>query len=526
MNARNALHTFAPLSASLALLTLILAGLLTACGPTPTPGPSPASRGGETTTQRGGSLTVAVAADVDGLDPHKTVAAATFQITRNLYDTLVQVDPQSRIQPDLATSWETSSDGLKWTFHLRDDVSFHNGRAMTAADVKYSFERILNPDTASPRAKDYQIIAAIETPDDRTVVFTLSQPQAAFLSNLAYGWAAVVPQEAAETLRDHPVGSGPFQFVEWVPDSHVKLRRFDKYFITDVPYLDEVTFRVITDPAARLISLKTGEVDVVPEVPAQEVAGIKEEPGIKVIQQPFNGIQLLAINNARPPFGDLRVRQALNHAIDKQAVIEGAQWGTGVPIGSHMPPVSDFYVDLTNRYPYDPEKAKALLAEAGYPNGFETTIALPQPYDFHIRNGEVIADQLAKVGIKAKLETIEWATYLEKVYYGRDYALTTLGHTGRLDPDPFLNRYVSDSKEDYMNYNNPRYDELAKEGAVSTDPARRREIYAEMQRMLADDAVAVYLLAPLSSIGLREGVQGWQLYPIDIYDLRTVWRGR
>ncbi len=511
MNARNTLH--------LALLTLILAGLLTACGPATSPTPSPGP-----TTRRGGALTVALAAAGDGVEPHKTVTAATFQITRNLYDTLVQVDPQSRILPDLATTWETSDDGLKWTFHLRDDVSFHNGRAMTAADVKVSFERILAPDTASPRAKDYQIIADIQTPDDRTVVFTLSQPQAAFLSNLAYGWAAIVPEEAAETLRTNPVGTGPFQFVEWVPDSHVKLQRFDNYFVADVPYLDEVTFRVITDPAARLISLKTGEVDVVPEVPAQEIAGLKEEPGIKVIQQPFNGIQLLAINNARAPFDNLLVRQALNHAIDKQAVIEGAQWGTGVPIGSHMPPVSDFYMDLTNRYPYDPEKARELLAEAGYPDGFEATIALPQPYDFHIRNGEVIADQLAKVGIQARLETIEWATYLEQVYYGRDYALTTLGHTGRLDPDPFLNRYVSDSKEDYMNYDNPRYDELVKEGAVSTDPVRREEIYAEMQQMLADDAVAVYLLAPLSSVGLREEVQGWQLYPIDIYDLRTVWR--
>lgn len=523
MNRRNVSHTFASLGASLALLSLILTGLLTACAPPlpalPSPGPiTPAIR-------QGGSLTVAIAADVDGLDPHKTVAAATFQITRNLYDTLVQVDPQSRLQPDLATSWETSADGLRWTFHLRDDVVFHNGRKMTAADVKYSFERILNPETASPRAKDYQIISTIETPDDRTVVFTLAQPQAAFLSNLAYGWTAIVPQEAADTLRDHPVGSGPFQFVEWVPDSHVKLRRFDRYFIADVPYLDEINFRVISDPAARLISLKTGEVDVVPEVPAEEITGLKEEPGIKLIQEPFNGIMLLAINNARLPFDDLRVRQALNYAIDKRAVIEGAQWGTGVPIGSHMPPVSDFYVDLTARYPYDPEKAKQLLAEAGYPDGFETTIVLPQPYDFHIRNGEVIADQLAKVGIKAKLETIEWATYLEQVYFGRNYELTTLGHTGRLDPDPFLNRYVSDSKENYMNYHNPRYDELVREGAVSTDPARRHEIYAEMQRLLADDAVAVYLLAPLSSVGLREEVQGWQLYPIDIYDLRTVWRG-
>ncbi len=478
---------------------------------------TPASEAGQT-------LTVAISADVDGLDPHKTVAAATFQITRNLYDTLVQVDPQSHIQPDLATSWETSADGLLWTFHLRDDVVFHNGRKMTSADVKYSFERILDEATASPRAKDYRIIEGIETPDEATVIFTLKEPQAAFLSNLAYGWAAVVPPEAVETLRDQPVGTGPFQFVEWVKDSHIKLKRFDDYFLPGVPYLDEVTFRVISDGTTRLISLKTGEVDVVPEVPAQEVPSLEGNADIEIIRVPFNGIQLLAINNARPPFDDIRVRRALNYAIDKGAVIEGAQWGHAVPIGSHMPPGSDYYVDLNDRYPYDPAKAKELLKEAGFEDGFETTIALPQPYDFHIHNGEVIAAQLAEVGITAELEIIEWGTYLEQVYFGRDYALTTLGHTGRLDPDPFLNRYVSDSKENYMNHKNPHYDELVKEGAVTTDEERRHEIYAEMQRILADDAVAVYLLAPLSLVGVRKDVRGWQVYPIDIYDLRTVYK--
>ncbi len=246
--------------------------------PSPTPG----------TPQRGGTLVVAVAADPDGLDPHKTVAAATFQITRNIYDTLVQTDEKGRIVPDLALSWAPSADGLTWTFTLRQGVRFHNGRTMTAADVKYSFERLLAPETASPRAKDFAVIKSIAAPDDKTVVFELKSPSAAFLSNLAYGWAAIVPQEAAATLRDHPVGTGPFQFVEWVKDSHVALKRFDGYFLPGVPYLDAATFRVITDPAARMAALRAGEVDVIPELPAQDVAAVRQDPDLNIIEVSTN----------------------------------------------------------------------------------------------------------------------------------------------------------------------------------------------------------------------------------------------
>ncbi len=470
----------------------------------------------------GGSLVVAMSANPDGLDPHRNVAAAAFEVTCNIYDTLVEVDPESRLLPGLARNWEVSDDGRQWTFYLEEGVRFHNGREMTAADVVYSFERLM--DEKSPRAKDYAVIEKMETPDDYTVIFTLKEPLAAFLSNLAYEWAAIVPQEEAENLNLNPVGSGPFRFVEWVQDSHIKLVRFEDYFRPGVPYLDEATFKIIPEEASRLMALQTGEVDVVDNVPPQQVAALEDNPDFQVIKEPYNGLQLLAINNARPPFDDVRVRQAINYAVDKQAVIEGAQWGYGLPIGSHMPPVSEYYVDLNDAYPYDPDKARELLAEAGYPDGFETTIILPQPYAFHIRNGEIVAAQLAEVGITANLETLEWGAYLEQVYFGRHYTLTTLGHTGRLDPDPFLNRYVSDSKEDYMNYKNPRYDELVKEGAVSTDQERRKEIYAEMQRLLAEDAVAVYLLAPLTSIGLRNDVRGWQVYPIDVYDLRTVYK--
>ena len=519
----------------LALCATLVATWVAGCRPAPAATPQPAAAPATgapaatpspsaLTPQRGGTLTVAVAADPDGLDPHKTVAAATFQITRNIYDTLVQTDEKGRLVPDLALRWAPSADGLQWTFTLREGVHFHNGRLMTADDVVYSFQRLLSPATASPRAKDFAVIDSVSAPDAKTVVFTLKRPSAAFLSNLAYGWAAIVPKEAADTLRDHPIGTGPFKLVEWVKDSHVALERFDGYFVPGVPYLDKVTFQVITDPAARLAALRTGEVDVIPELPAQDVAAVRQDPGLKMVEVPFNGIQYIAVNNKMPPFDNLKVRQALNYAVDKQAVVDVAQFGIGVPIGSHMPPVTDYYVDLSKRYPYDPAKAKQLLAEAGYPDGFETTMILPQPYDYHIRNGQVVAEQLAKVGIKVKLETMEWGTWLQQVYNGRQFALTAIGATGRLDPEPFLSPYVSTSAENMRNYANKTFDELAAQGSVEADPTKRHAIYAQMQTLLADDAAAIFLLAPLSSVTMQKDVQGWVVYPIDIYDLRTVWK--
>jgi len=502
----------------IATLFSILVGIIAGCGVA-----KPSSTPSEAKPSKGGTLTIAISANPDGLDPHKTVAAVTFEVTKSIYDTLVETDTQGNLHPGLAERWEASEDGLRWTFYLRKGVKFHNGREMTSADVKASFERILNPETKSPRAKDYAIIEEIETPDDYTVVFVLKEPRAAFLSNLAYGWAAIVPVEE-EDLRNHPVGTGPFRFVEWVPDSHIKLKRFDDYFLKGQPYLDEVVFKVMPDPAAKLAALKAGEVDVVDQVPPQEVEGLRGDPALKLIQAPVNGIYIMALNNAREPFSKKEVRQAITYAVDKKGLINAAQWGQGTPIGSHMPPVSPFYVDLTDRYPYDPEKAKELLAEAGYPDGFEVTLIMPQPYDFHIRICEVIADYLSKIGVKAKLETYEWGTWLKQVYFGRDYQATCIGHTGRLDPDPFLNRYVSDAKENYMNYNNPRYDEIIRQAAVLTDAEKRKELYAEAQRILADDAVALYLMSPLWTVGMRKEVEGWKIYPIDIFDLREVYK--
>ncbi|MCL6450258.1 MAG: hypothetical protein K6T75_03075 [Acetobacteraceae bacterium] len=502
-------------------LALALAGLgAGGCRPGPAPIP-PAPEAGPV---QGGTLVVAVPQDPDGLDPHKTVAAATFEISVNIYDTLIAVDAGGNLQPGLAASWTSSPDGLTWTFKLRPDIYFHNGRKLVASDVKASFERILDPATAHSRASDYAVIERIDAPDPETVVFHLKEYHAAFLSNLAMGWAAVVPVEAAAELKTHPIGTGPFRLVEWVPNQHIKLQRFDRYFIRGVPYLDEVIFKIIPDDSVQTVSLKTGEVDVVPNLPPEAAADVANNPTLKLYTAPMNMVQIMAINNARAPFNDRRVRQALSYSVDKLDVIDGASWGYGTAIGSHMPPVSPYYLDLSYRYPRDLERARALLAEAGLPQGFSCVLSLPQPYEIHRRAGEVIAGQLLEAGVRAELSVVEWGTWLEQIYRGRNYELTVIAHTGRLDPDPFLNRYTSSSKENYMNYNNPEYDRLVAEGARTLDPAARKSIYNRLQQMLCDDAVALYIQAPHAVIGLNRRVEGWQVFPINVLDLRRVYK--
>ncbi|MDQ7793271.1 MAG: ABC transporter substrate-binding protein [bacterium] len=501
------------------LAATLLASLLAGCRP------GPALPHADPSPVRGGTLVVAVPADPAGLDPHKAVAAATFQITRNLYETLVQVDPNGELESALALEWEVSPDGLAYTFYLRPGARFHDGRAADAAAVKASFERLLDPATGHPRRKDYAVIGELVIAGEHTLVIRLAEYSAAFLSNLAMGWAAVVPVDAAD-LFNQPVGSGPFRFVEWRPQQHVKLARFEEYGVDELPYLDEVVFQIIPDGAVQLRHLQAGQVDVITVLPPETADQVRSTPGLKVLSAPMNAVQLLAINNARPPFDDLRVRRALSHLVDRQAVVDGAVWGYGTVIGSHMPPVSPYYEDLTGAYEHDPARARQLLGEAGYPDGFEVTIHLPDAYELHRRAGEIIADQLRAGGIRARLEVVEWGRWLKEIYEQRQYHLTVIGHTGRLDPDPFLNRYVSKSRENYMNYDNPVYDQLIAEAAACTDLARRHQLYSLLQKTLTGDAVAVWLQAPHHVMGAAETVRGWRFFPIDVYDLSTVHKTR
>ena len=478
-------------------------------------------------TAPGGRLVVAVPAEPPQLDPTTNAAAAIDQIVNhNIYEGLVMIDPEGNIVPGLAESWEISEDGLVYTFHLRRGVKFHDGHELTAADVIYTFERNKDPATGVPHPEYYEPIESIEALDDYTVQFTLSRVTPHFLAILGLGDSIILPAGAGEELKSRPNGTGPFEFVEWVPGDHITLARFEDYWQEGIPYLDEVVFKFIPDPSAALAALLAGDVDIVVRMDAAVALTVRETPGFKVISGPQNLVQIMAINNAREPFDDVRVRRAIAYAINKEEVIQGSMFGWGTPIGSHLTPVSPYYIDLNWMYPYDPERAKELLAEAGYPDGFEATLKLPQPYALHIKTGEIIADQLSRVGIQLKLEIIEWGRWLEEVYENADYDLTIIGHIGKMDPAADLSGYGPERPDYYFRrgWSNPYLDKLMELGATTADFEERLKIYAIVQYIIAEEAVNYFIQDPHQLVGMAENVHGFEIFPIYVADVTRVWK--
>ncbi len=475
----------------------------------------------------GGELVVAVSTEPPTLDPTANPAAAIDLILHhNLYECLVQVGPDGELRPQLAESWEASVDGRTWTFRLRRGVRFHDGTPCDAEAVRGSFLRAMAPDTPNPHPEYYADIAAVEAVDAHTVRFRLKEPVPYFPAILAQADSAIVPTapRTGEPLGEHPVGTGPFRFVEWRPGDRIVLERNPDYYVPGIPRVDRVSFRFIPDDAARALALQAGDVDIAVDIPYQTAKVLEGDPAFTVVSGPMNLVQILAINNARRPFADLRVRQAIAHAIDRGKIIELVAQGYATPIGGPIPPGMPYYVDLTDLYPYDPERARELLTEAGYPEGFETTMTLPSNYEFHVRTGELIAAMLAAVGIKVKIQLVDWGTWLERVYAQADYDLTVIGHIGRLDPALMLTGYGAERPDYYFRrgWRNEELERLLEEGKTCMDPERRREIYARAQRIIAEEVVNYFIQDPHRIIAARAGIEGLTVYPIYVLDLSNV----
>lgn len=463
------------------------------------------------------SMVIAVPDEPPSLDPTTNAAAAIDQIlNQNVYEGLVRADQNGNIEPALAESFEVSGDGLTYTFHLRRGVLFHDGEPFTANDVVATFTRDMDKEYGHPHPEYYADIKSINAPDQYTVVFHLDRVDAAFISLLALGDSVILPADLPPDIKNHPVGTGPFKFVEWKLGDHLTIARFSAYYREGVPKLDKVTFRFMPDQASGLAALLSGGVDIVARVPAEIALGVKDNPEIETVAGPQNLVQILAINNARAPFNDLRVRQAIAYALDRDKIIQGSMFGYGTPIGTHLTPANPYYVDLTGLYPHDPDKARDLLAAAGYPNGFSTTLTLPQPYEIHVRTGEIIADQLSRIGIEAKIELVDWGQWLSRVYHQADYDLTVIGHIGKLDPGLMLTGYSGARKDYYFRrgYDNPELDALLDRGMRTLDKVKRREIYAQAEEIIARDVVNYFIQDPDQIFLLKKGISGFSLYPI------------
>ena len=473
----------------------------------------------DSSSERADRLRMAIPVDPDGLDPQRTAAAATFEITNNLYDPLVRVTQQNEIIPGLAESWDISDDLMTLTFHLRDGVTFSNGNPCDGDAVVASFERLKADD--SPRASEYANYT-FEAPDATTVVVTCDVLNVAALSDFAYGWAAIVDTSVADTLANQPVGTGPYQLTSWVPQTSLVLEANPSYW-GEAPLTQTVELKVLPDITSQVSSLRAGEIDLMWASETSQVAPFEGDSAFQVLEFPMNGVQLMAMNCANEALADERVRQAINLAVDKDALIDTVWWGYGTKIGSHLPPVLPEYVDLSDTYGYDPEAAQELLEEAGYGDGLTLRMRLPESYPMYVNAGQVVADALSKVGITCDIEIVDWATWLSDVYTGRDYDLTVVGHTGRLDPVTLLARYASTSSENYFNYANPEVDELISAYRTELDADTRTEDVHQIQEILATEVPALYIQTPVMVYLASNKVHGFALYPLDIYEFKNVW---
>ena len=375
------------------------------------------------------TLSVGLQLEPPHLDPTSAAAGAIDQVLyANVFEGLTRFAPDGSVVPGLAKSWEISEDGLTYTFHLHDGVSFHDGTAMDGEDVKFSLDRARAEESANAQKGLFEGIASVEVPEPLTVVVTLSKPNGAFLFNMAWGDAVIVAPESIDGIKERPIGTGAFRFDTWMQGDRIELVRNEDYW-GEPAKLSRATFKFISDPTAAFASVMAEDLDVFAGFPSPEnLPQFEADPRFQVLVGSTEGETILSTNNKRPPFDNVKVREALAHAIDRRALIDGAMFGYGTPIGTHFAPHHPDYVDLTAQSAYDPDKARALLAEAGYADGFKTELALPPP-SYARRGGEIIAAQLAEVGIEAEIKNMEWGLWLELVFSNKDYGLTIVSHT-------------------------------------------------------------------------------------------------
>ena len=464
------------------------------------------------------ALKVGYMADPEGLDPQKTSAVSTFNVTGNIYESLIAVTPEFEFEPRLCEEYTLSEDGLSITFNLKEGVKFHDGSEMTSDDVKFSFERLKEED--SPKASSYKNIVDITCDDDYTITFKTETLDVDLAKAFAYPWAVVMPAEVdVENLKTNPVGTGAYKFVSWTPQEKVLLERFDDYH-GEKAIIKNVELYLISDYTTALAALTVGDADII-EVSGDQIDIIEGTDGLSVFTQEMNAVQLLGVNNADPVLSDLRVRQAIALALNKQEIIDNAIWGYGTVIGSALPTVSPDFVDTTDVYPQDIERAKELLAEAGYADGLTLKLKLPKDYPIHVDTGLIIADQLAKIGITAEVEVIEWGTWMSDVYTNRDYQMTVVNLSGKLDTQTFLKRYMS-TGSDFVKLDSGEVDEILSATPSMTDEAARHEAYVEVQKIIAEKLPAIYIQTMHKIFGINDDVQGFRMYPVDIYEYKNV----
>jgi len=532
--------------AAVASILLLLA--LVACGPKapPTAAPAPPEAPEAAEPGEGGTIIVGLQAEPTTLDSAQISDYNSHRAAYGMYDHLLRFkDESTAVEPGLVESWEISDDGLVYTLNLRKGVKFHDGTDFNAEAVKFNIERQIDPnhpyhDTGEfPYAEfTWGMVDKIEVADENTVKMTLKEIFAPFLNHLAMHPAAMVSPAAIEKhgrdISIQPVGTGPFKFASWTPGVEVVLEKNPDYW-GDPPKIDRVIYRPIIEDQSRLTELEAGGVNFIVNIPPDELARLKGDDRFTVVEQAGMHTWWVAFNHTRAPFDDTRVRQAMNYAVNKQAIVDNILKGTGILAINPLPPVVWSYTDDVQRYDYNPEKAKELLAEAGYPDGFSCVFWIPESgsgMQQPVPMGTAMQADLKAVGIDCKIETFEWGTYLDKVIVPPEDAefdlmeMSWIGDNG--DPDNHLFILLSGEQWPPHGYNmgfykNDEVDALLREARTTLDQAKRTELYVKAQKLIAEDPPWMMIDHETQIVVMEKKIKDFKLHPTGPFRFENVW---
>lgn len=486
----------------------------------------------------GGDLTIAVPSDAVTLSVHGSNDVPSINVQQNIFETLTTLDENQEVQPGLAEDWEQVDD-TTWDLYLREGITFHDGAELTADVVKMNFDRLMDADIASPRAFLFEAVESVEVQDDYTVRMNLEFPYAPLLANLAHTGAAIMSPNIIEEdyaqmeeggdadtyINQNPVGTGPFEFEEWTPGESVVLTRNDDYWGEDAK-LDSVTFKVVEEQSTRIAELETGTSHVADAIGPNNMSRVKGMPNASVLQEPSISLSYIGFNMQKEPFDDERVRQAISMAVNKEEIIEGVYNGVGLVASGPLAPSVFGYDESVEGLEYDPEKAQELLAEAGYEDGFETTIWTNDD-EQRVDTAVAVQSQLEDIGIDVEVQELEWGAYLEKTAKGEhdmfilgwsnstadaDLGLYPLFHSSQVG-DPGNRSFLE----------NEEVDKILDEGRRATDPETRTAIYSEAQERLVELAPVLYLHHKEFLLGVDDSVKNFGIDALGLYQIKDAY---
>lgn len=474
---------------------------------------------GETSAQE---VTVRISDDPDFLDPHLATASMTYMMILNMFEGLLAAETDGTIKPAIAEEYQVSDDGLTYTFKLRDDVTFHNGDDVTVEDVLYSFERLLGVHTGEPLTSQLDSIDTVEVADEDTFIITLTEPNSNFLYTLTALNAAIIPESNDDQQNENPIGTGPFKFIEYSPGTKLVMEKNDDYWQDGIPYLDKVDFVFQTDSESALLAMQAGEIDIM-DIPAHRISEMENDFTIET--QEVNSALIVTFNNEVEPFNDVRVRQAMNYAINKDDLIESAFSGYAAKLGSNMSPaMGDFYLDgLEDAYSPNIDKAKELLKEAGYSDGFSTKITISSHRTMYADIAQVVAENLKEIGVDVEIEVVEWGIWLDQVYTDKNYEMTTIDLTGRPSAYEILNDYIStNDSENFFKFHSEEFDQIMADVLLEDDLEEQIKLYHRAQEILSEEAAAVYVADYQFIWTLNPDLEGTKYYPFYFHDMSEV----